>query len=305
MRSSAVSSPALALTTRTVALAPTRLPVLLPTIVMLALLLTSTGCATRVVREPLLKLADIEIDLVREVKGITTVQPQGYEHPAIISAERMRHILAAVEVENRDSDGIVIRQPAFHPDVLDTLSERLAAAYAETTPDSALGVKVVRKEAWVGFLHTKYLTSFISYIDDGYLHLLLSRVDWKIPKNKEDDRLPEPIPGEAPMDFRVVSGEPLFYAGPQALEIAWQDPAFRRPFRLPGSTSGEKRRREVLFQAPIPKEELDRERAKEAELENLSPEQLRALADLEEDRRAGRITELDYQRARRQVLRER
>jgi len=280
-------------------------PVALMLVLLVALLGVSAGCATRVVREPLLKLTDIEIDLVREVKGFSTVQPRGFEHPAIISTERMRHILAAVEVETRSADGIVIRQPAFHPDILDVLAERLAAAFAETTPDAELGVKVVRKEMRVGILHTKYLTSFLASIDEGYLQLRLSRVDWKIPKNKEDERLPEPIPGEAPMDFRVVSGEPLFYAGPQALEIAWQDPAFRRPFRLPGSTSGEKRRREVLFQAPIPKEELDRERAKEAELENLSPEQLRALADLEEDRRAGRITELDYQRARRQVLRER
>lgn len=285
---------------RSVALVPSLLVALL-----LTLLLTSAGCVTRVVRDPLLKLNDIEIDLVREVKGLSTVQPRGYEHPAIISPERMGHILASVEVETRNSDGIVIRQPAFHPDILNLLAERLAAAYAETTPDAELGVKVVRKEMRVGFLHTKYLTSFRSYIDDGYLYLLLSRVDWQIPKNKEDERLPEPIPGKAPMDFRVVSGEPLFYAGPQALEIAWQDPAFRRPFRLPGSTSGEKRRREVLFQAPIPKEELEAERTKGTDLGDLSPEQLRALADLEEDRRAGRITEADYQRARRQLLRER
>jgi hypothetical protein len=270
-----------------------------------ALLLTSTGCATRIVREPLLKLNEIEIDLVREVKGLSTVQPRGYEHPAIISTERMRNILAAVEVETRGSDGIVIRQPAFHPDILDTLAERLAVAFAKATPDTELAVKVIRKEMRIGILHTKYLTSFLTHVDDGYLRLLLSRVDWQIPKNKENERLPEPVRGYTPMEFRVVSGEPLFYAGPQALEIAWQDPAFRRPFRLPGSTSGEKRRREVLFQAPIPKEELDRERAKEAEFENLSPEQLRALANLEEDRREGRITELDYQRARRQVLRER
>ena len=38
---------------------------------------------------------------------------------------------------------------------------------------------------------------------------------------------------------------------------------------------------------------------------DLTPEQLRALADLEEDRRKGRITEATYQRERRQLLRKR
>jgi len=40
-------------------------------------------------------------------------------------------------------------------------------------------------------------------------------------------------------------------------------------------------------------------------LDRLPPEQLRALADLEEDRREGRITETAYQRERRQLLRKR
>ncbi len=107
------------------------------------------------------------------------------------------------------------------------------------------------------------------------------------------------------MKFRVVSGEHLFYAGPQILEIAWRNPVFRQPYRLPGSTEGGKRRREVLVQAPIPKDERDAASAGSAALDTLSPEQLRALADLEEDRREGRITENAYQRSKRQLLRRR
>ncbi|MHA7836837.1 MAG: hypothetical protein ACX98W_05180 [bacterium] len=278
----------------------------LPTALLLAMLLaTATGCVTRTVREPLVRRHDLEIDLVREVKGLSQVRPRDYEHPAIVSAERMRHVLGAVEVETREKDGSIIRQPAFHPDVLDPLAEKLAEAFAEATPDSEIGVKVVRKEMRIGIFHTKHLTTFLAYMDDGYLYLLLSRVDWPIPKNREDEDLLEPIRGQSPMDFRVVSEEPLFYAGPQALEIAWQDPVFRKPFRVPGTTSGEKRRREVLFQSEVPKDELEAERTKDTDLGDLSPEQLRALADLEEDRRAGRITEADYQRAKRQLLRER
>ena len=40
-------------------------------------------------------------------------------------------------------------------------------------------------------------------------------------------------------------------------------------------------------------------------LDQLSSEQLRTLADLEDDRREGRITEAAYQRSKRQLLRER
>jgi len=38
------------------------------------------------------------------------------------------------------------------------------------------------------------------------------------------------------------------------------------------------------------------------DLEGLSVEALRSLADLEEDRRQGRITETEYRRAREQIL---
>jgi hypothetical protein len=103
----------------------------------------------------------------------------------------------------------------------------------------------------------------------------------------------------------VVSGEHLFYAGPQALEIEWQSSVFRTAYHLPGTSGGEKRRREVLFQAPIPKDELREADDGSLSLDELTPEQLRTLADLEEDRRQGRITEAAYQRSKRQLLRQR
>ena len=273
----------------------------------LAFTLSSSGCATRSVRKSIIDRGGIEVDLVREVKGFAQVQPQGYEHPAIISAERMRHILAAVEVETREESGGTIRQPAFHPDILDKIATEMAAGFAEANPDQALGVKAVRKQVRAGIFHKKFLTSLLADIKDGYLVLALSRIDWLIPKNKENDKLPEPIRGQAPMTFRVVAGEHLFYAGPQTLEIAWQDPVFRSAYRLPGTTSGQKRRREILSSSDVPKDELDSETGSEGSvgLEDLSPEQLRALADLEEDRRSGRITETAYQRARRQIFRQR
>ena len=264
------------------------------------------GCSTRSVRTPVIDRIGIQGELVRQVKGFTT-QPQGYEHPAIISVERMAHILAAVEVETNTKGTKVLRQPAFHPDIVEKTAKAFAEALSKAGPDQDIAIQVVRKEMQLGVFNKKYLTSFIAYIKEGYLYLLLRRIEWLVPQSDLDGSLPKPRRDYSPMDFRVVAGDHLFYAGPQALEIDWQDPVFRFAYRLPGSTEGTKRRREILDSSAIPQDELDSasDRERSVAIDELTPDQLRALADLEEDRREGRITELAYQRARRQLLRRR
>jgi len=272
----------------------------------IALIGGASGCATRTARTPIINRTGIEVDLVREVKGFTT-QPRGYEHPAIISKERMMHILGAIEVETRDDTVGVVRQPAFHPAIVEKTAQGLVDALAQATPDQEVGVQSVRKQMRMGIFHEKFLTSFLAYVDDGYLYLLLNRVDWEIPQSKEKGKLPRPSRGQSPMHFRVVSGEHLFYAGQQTLEIDWQNDVFRAAYRLPGATKGEKRRREILEQSPLPRAEKDSMAggSDSTPFDELSSEQLRALADLEDDRREGRITEHAYQKARRQLLRRR
>lgn len=274
----------------------------------LAFALTAlTGCGTRMVGHRIISSTGLQVELVREVKGFTT-QPQAHEHPAIISESRMLHILNAVEVETRkEGESGVIRQPAFHPEIVERTAVALVQAFAEAGPDDEIGLMVVRKERRLGVFHTKFLTSFLAYVDEGHLYLVLARVDWEIPQSEESKPLPEPWKEAHRMDFRVVSGPHLFYAGPQALEIAWRDPVFRQDYRLPGSTDGETRRREILEESPIPRDEQESAMGTSGTLDvdELTAEQLRALADLEDDRRAGRITEPAYQRAKRQLLRKR
>ncbi|MAG29980.1 MAG: hypothetical protein CL908_03685 [Deltaproteobacteria bacterium] len=264
----------------------------------------SAGCAARPRRDRLIDNQRIKVDLVREVKGFTT-EPRGFEHPAVISKERVRNILSAVEVETRKDDRGILRQPAFHPEIVDEVARSLSKAFSEASPDQEIGVLTIRKEMRMGVFHKKYLTSFLAYMDDGHLYLLLNRVDWPIPQSKKTKRLPKPRRDRKPMDFRAVNGEHMYYVGSQALEIAWQDPVFRTAYRLPGSTRGEKRKREILAESPMTTEERKALRKEGIGIDQLTPDQLRALADLEEDRSAGRITEAAYQRARRQLLRDR
>jgi hypothetical protein len=264
-----------------------------------------TGCATRYSRHPIINLLVVDLDLVTESQGLFGTKAQGFDHPAVISKERLVHILNAIEVETPIDGGGFIRQPAFHPSVVEDAAAAMAEGFSRANADQRLGVKLIRKEQSLGVFHSKFLTSLLAYMRDGHLYVVLSRVDWPIPQSKEGKKLPEPRPDTQPMKFRVVSGEHLFYAGRQALEIEWQDSVFRTAYYLPGTSGGEKRKREVLVQSPIPKDELRQARDGELPLDELSPEQLRELANLEEDRLEGRITESAYQRAKRQLLRSR
>lgn len=266
------------------------------------------GCATRTVRHPIERGNLIEVDLVREVRGFSVVE-QGHEHPAIISVPRLTNILQAIEVETDEAGEGVIRQPAFHPDILPRVATSLADAFQEAGPDEVIAVKAVRKEARLGLFHRKFLTTFLAHIDNDQLYLALRRVEWPLPSGadatKTKNVMPDPIRNRKAMSFRVVTGEPIYFAGPQDLEIDWKNEVFKTAFRLPGTSGGGKRRRQVLETSRIPQEEFEAEPGEAASLDDLTPEQLRALADLEEDRREGRITETVYQRERRQLMRKR
>ena len=269
----------------------------------LSTLFTTTGCVTRNVRDSVVQNHLIEVDLVRRVKGFTT-EKRDYEHPTIIAAARLQNILGALEIEVRD-DGAMIRQPAIAREILSKAAEGLSQGLGEAGPDQMVEVRAIRKQMRLGVFHRKFLTSFLAYVDDDHLYVLLRRVDWPIPQSKENDELPHPQRNQRNMDFRVIAGEPIYFAGVQDLEIDWRHEAFRDPFQLPGSTGGERKRREVLESMPVPRDEIRRGAQGELSVDQLSPEKLRALADLEEERRAGRITETDYQRAKRDLLRSR
>ncbi|MEZ4332481.1 MAG: hypothetical protein R3F35_12040 [Myxococcota bacterium] len=277
-------------------------PLLLLTTLVAALL--ASGCFSMARRHSIIDRTGMQVDLVRYVRGFRT-EPQGFDHPAIISKERLVHILGAIEIETQEKRGTTIRQPGFHAEMIEPIADALSEGLRQAGPDQEVGIQAVRKERSLGIFHTKYLTTLLAWVKDDSLYIQLHRSEWPIPQAKETKPLPEPERDTRPMDFRVVSGEPLYFAGPQTLEIDWQSDVFRTAYHLPGNTGGERRRREVLLESPIPASERKSGGDSGVGLDELTPAQLRALADLEEDRRAGRITEQAYQKARRELLRER
>lgn len=266
--------------------------------------LLATGCAARSSRRSILYKTGMQVDLVRYRRFFRT-EKLGFEHPAVISKERLTNVLGAIEIETREKKkAATVRGPGIHPDLIAPIAEALSEALRQAGPDEEVGLQAVRKERSLGIFHTKYLTTLLAWVKGGYLYLQLHRSEWLIPQAKEGGPLPEPLRDTRPMNFRVVTGDHLFFAGPQTLEIDFKNDAFKTAYHLPGATGGGKRRREVLLESPIPATERKRN-AGDVGLDELSADQLRALADLEDDRRAGRISEQTYQKARRDLLRKR
>jgi hypothetical protein len=82
--------------------------------------------------------------------------------------------------------------------------------------------------------------------------------------------------------------------------VDWRDPIFDRPTRTRMLAGGRVVRRTILMESL----EDDTDYGPRPQMnDDLSPEQLRALADLEEQRRSGAISEGQYNASRNRILR--
>ena len=99
------------------------------------------------------------------------------------------------------------------------------------------------------------------------------------------------------MAFRTLASEGIDPIGPQRVAVHWRDERFRQPTNVRVGPGGKMSRRTILMQeeapaeAPLPAQSLPSD-----------PDALRALAELEEARRAGAVSEAEYQRRRREIL---
>jgi hypothetical protein len=135
------------------------------------------------------------------------------------------------------------------------------------------------------------------YIKLGHLDSVMS----KDPKDVVKEPKADEITGKA----RAVPSEGISAEGTQLVTANWRDPIFKDSGALSVRPGGQVVRRTVLMDsgeevgtpaapttgAPIPPQ-------------GVSPDGLRALADLEESRRRGELTEADYQSKRRAILSE-
>lgn len=261
----------------------------------LVLALAATACGPRYSRVTIQDSGGLIVQLRAEVQDGEAVD-RGFAHPATISRARITNILSRIEVR-LESGKEAAREPAIPAEFLYDLGDLVSAALAAAAPSQEVVVRAVRRTRRLGIFTEKFLTSFVTYVrgDDLYIHL--SRVDDSLPKDAEDT-IPEPWPNREVMPFKVLPSDGIVPLGAQAVSVAWRDPLFRAQGQVKVGPGGQILRREILLES-LP-EEI--ESATPEATGHLSPETLRALADLEELRRQGGISEAAYQKRRRSIL---
>jgi hypothetical protein len=249
-----------------------------------------------------------------EQKGLTVklVSKRGenieLNHPVIIAPVRLAHILARVDIRLAVKDGQQ-RIPGFHIESLDSIALGLARGLREAGPNQRVVVYSIRREKRFGIFDTKYLTSFIAYVHGENLFLHLSRSHWEIPPRKKNN-LPQPEIGKFPSKFRIYPGTAMKLVDEQSLAIAWHDDIFAKPTRTRVTPSGKMMRKTILMESPEPEidsnTESDAVKAKPEDKPTvpagISAKTLRELADLEEQRQRGEISEYSYERKRKKIL---
>jgi hypothetical protein len=232
-------------------------------------------------------------------------------HPITIAPVRLSHILARIDIRLSVKEGQQ-RAPAFHLDSIAAISQGLAQGLREAAPNQRVIVYSIRREKRFGIFDSNYLTSFVAYAFGDYLFLHLSRSDWEIPPRKQD-RLPEPKIGKFPTKFRILPGKAMKMVDEQSLAIGWSDPVFQKPSRTRMTPSGQMVRKTILMESNEPDSVEPEEDsgsgargAKPIDAQSIpagiSPKTLRALADLEEKRQRGEISEYDYEKQRNKIL---
>jgi hypothetical protein len=268
---------------------------LLPCVALLA-----SACVTRQSRQDVYEQGDVEVFL-RSDKRLTGVVPKGYSHPATISAVRIAHILSRLDVRDAAEDGNR-RKPAIPTDVLYDIAEGVSRALARAGENQEVVVIALRTERTFKILDQDYLTSFVTYVRGDQLFVHLSRSDWFVPDSRRSrgQGLPQPEIGEHPTKMKLFPGTAMTLVDAQSAAIEWRDPIFSRPTRTKILPTGEVKRKTILLESADG--DLAEEEALQPVPSGLSPAQLRALADLEEERQAGRISESEYRNRAREII---
>ena len=283
---------------------PTRrrsLPSALALAASIAIVAAAAGCGTRTIRETLYEDPSTRIVLRHQTEGGEIVD-RGYNHPLAIAPVRLAHILSRIDVRVEAKKGAE-RVPALPTESLYALGDQLSKALRAADSSEEIAVYYIRRSKRFGIFDRRNLYSFVAYALDDLLYIHLSRVNDEIGNTSKDDRLPEPHVGDYVMEFRVVPSKGMTLVDGQSVAVAWRSPVFKKESRTRIAPTGEVIRRTILMESPEPEAENGAESSVERLPENLSSDTLRELADLEDQRHRGEITEAEYNVRRRQIIR--
>ena len=268
--------------------------------ILATMTILASGCITRTVRNTFYEDANTRIILVQEKRSGRAIE-RGYAHPVQIAPVRMAHILSRldVRVENKDS---IQRMPAIPTEALYELADHIAIAFGEADPNQHIVAYYSRRDKRWGVFDRRYLTSFLVFASGDSMVIHFSKVDWEIPKSGRREKVPEPRIDDETNAFRVVASTGMMVATPNTVTVDWGHSIFKKPSRTHIAPGGKVVRRTILMEAPEEPEPKPGEAAGEQIPAALSAATLRALADLEEERTNGEVTEADYNTRRRRIL---
>lgn len=247
-------------------------------------------------------------DVVRDDDGLRSVlraelrsgQPvtRGYAHPVTIAGVRLAHILSRLDVRLAPDEEGGERRPAIATELVYPLGDALSEALAKANSNQEVVIQAIRKERRFGLFTQDFYTAFVAYVQGDLLFIHLARVDEQLAKGEEDE-IREPVIGRVVQSFKVLPGEGVVPVAQQAVSVEWRNAIFRSPTHVQVGPGGRVMRRTILMESAP-----DAAQADDAELPLPSdPEVLRALAELEEARRRGEVSEPEYHRRRSQLLR--
>lgn len=290
-----------------------------PLAVAIVAIATGLGCGTRTVEKRVVDRYGLEILLQSDKKLFEPAVDHGYAQPSNISEERLKLILGTLEIDRQEGARLV-RGPAMQAEILGPVAEGLAEAFREADSSQRIAVIATRKQMQKGIFNRKFLTTFVTWIEGEQLVFHLSRSDWPI-DDKRQTGLPMPHPDDPQEKFRLVTNEIVQRSGRTGVAVDWRSDAFRTfgtaslarsepvsdtgqatvaaPASEGGMTTGEA---SGGTRAPEDDALGEPEPLTNEQLRSLSADDLRALADLEEARSAGRITETEYRRNRTALL---
>jgi hypothetical protein len=288
---------------------PARTPAraLLARISLCALIaLIGSACGPRTLTQTFYEDTQTRLVLTQQKQGGEIID-QGYGHPFAIAPVRLAHVLSRLDIRTENKKGAQ-REPALPTDSLYVVADHLSKALGQADTSQAVAVYYIQRDKRWGIFDHRFLYSFLTYAVDDMLYIHMSHVGWEIPKPgaAKQERLPAPQVGEHPMKFRVIASPGMTLVDSQSVAVDWRDVVFKRPTRTRIGQDGKVVRRTILMESEgepaLPEVEDD---VVPVELpETISSATLRALADLEDQRSQGKVTEAEYNARRRQIIRD-
>jgi hypothetical protein len=278
---------------------PTSLPALFSRLLaVLVLAGIASACGTRVVREEVYANENVRVQLRHSVYRGGTI-PQGYAHPGAIADVRIAHILASLTyLTDKGAPEAVIRIQHVYP-----LAEGITRALEKATPDDLVVAWAVTHDRRLGIFSDVRVTAFQLYLDGSQLYLTFYAVQEGIERSALDDWQPKKqLPDRRP-SFKLRAEKAQALDGARTLVVDWRDDYYRQPLAL-RARGGRLKRRTILMQdEELAAEQGEQDPSSRPLPPDLSDNQLRALDQLDGARRAGIVSEAEFQRRRRLILR--